>query len=237
MVPTQLQDFFYQNENLQYQLPPKLENYNSHQIHKNSKLAFLPLQIAAPFSEMLKEAQSVDHLFVNHRNSESHRGWSSLCIHGISPQHTDSYKSYDDYKNMEEKDVPYHWTEIADQCPVTADFFKNYFPYSVYHRLRFMRLEPNGFILPHVDNTNTELTAINISLNNPQECKFVFENVGTVPFKNDGSIIIIANGVRHAVWNRSNEIRYHIIVHGYADGHKYSDFNKYVINSYDQLYG
>ena len=48
---------------------------------------------------MLKEVKAIKSLFVKHRAEDkisgySHKGWSSLCIHGISPTHTNHYTSY-----------------------------------------------------------------------------------------------------------------------------------------------
>ena len=180
---------------------------------------------------MLSEAMELDDLYVKHRSNDS-SGWASLCIHGITSQHTDHYAVYSEYANLTNEQVPYTWTEIQDRCPTTVDFFKNYFPFDVYHRIRFMRLDPGGYILPHSDSSDLGLRAVNISLNNPDGCDFVFENIGRVPFDNNGSILLIANGYTHSVWNRSNQTRYHLIVHGYSTTQSYYDL---VVKSYNTL--
>lgn len=230
-MQTILENFFTEHQNKNYQTKINKEA-TADWILNNSSIPYLPLSLeSVPYNEILTEAQALDHLYVLHRSNDS-KGWASLCIHGISSQHTDHYAVYPEYTNLTNDQVPYNWTEIQDRCPVTVNFFKSIFPFDVYHRIRFMRLDPGGFILPHSDSPDLGLRAVNISLNNPDGCNFVFENIGTVPFSNTGSIFIVANGYKHSVWNRSNETRYHIIVHGYATTHYYYDL---ISKSYNTL--
>ena len=49
-------------------------------------------------------------------------------------------------------------------------FFKERFPYKNYYRLRFMLLEPGGFITPHKDTDTNKLSPINMALNHPKGC-------------------------------------------------------------------
>ena len=230
-MQTVLNDFFTKNQSKKYQFENK-ENATADWILNNSHIPYLPLYLeSVPYANMLSEAQALDNLYVAHRSNDS-SGWASLCIHGITSQHTDHYAVYSEYTNLTNDQVPYTWTEIQDLCPITVNFFKNIFPFTVYHRIRFMRLDPGGYILPHSDSPDRSLRAVNISLNNPQDCDFVFENIGTIPFSNTGSIFLVANGYTHSVWNRSNQTRYHIIVHGYTTNHQYYDL---VSDSYNSL--
>jgi hypothetical protein len=234
-MQTELINFYKKNENIEYHYPKK-DNASKHWITIESGIPYLLLNLqGVPYLDMLQEAQSLDHLFVPHRDSESHSGWSSLCIHGISSQHTNHFKIYPEYQDLTEDKIPYQWTEIQNRCPVTVDYFKNYFPYDVYHRLRYMKLAPGGFITPHCDHTEVCLNAVNISLNNPSGCEFVFEDQGRIPFSNAGSTFLIANGIKHSVWNRSNIPRYHIIVHGYPTK-KSSNFDNTIVDSYNILF-
>jgi hypothetical protein len=178
------------------------------------KVPFLPLQIKGPWEEILKEAQSVDHLYVPHRDDGYSKGWSSICLHGLGATKTDAPSVYPEFKDIPYNNLPFDWTEISELCPVATEYFKNEFPYSRYHRLRFMRLEAGGYITPHRDGTNFFIGAVNISLNNPHGCEMVMGDVGIVPFKDSGSAIALNTSYEHMVWNRSNEARYHIIVHG-----------------------
>ena len=184
-------------------------------IVRESKLPWLKLDLSFPYIEMLEEAKAIKSLFVKHRAEDQisgykHKNWSSLCIHGISSTHTNHYTSYG-YKSNEE--TPYTWTDIITKCPYTCNFFKNIYPCSTYYRIRFMLLEPGGFIAPHNDMNEHRLSPVNIALNHPKNCIMKMAHHGTVPFK-EGEAYILDVGNVHAYYNKSNEDRYHIIVHG-----------------------
>ena len=184
-------------------------------IHK-SKLPWLKLDIDIPHQEMLAEASKLKDMFVGHRTADggggySHKGWRSLCIHGLSATKTNHFVNYG-FKSNDE--APYKWTEISELCPVTTDFFKNKFPYSRYHRLRFMLLDPDGYITPHKDMDINRLSPINIALSHPEGCKMKMKgHKGYLPFA-PGKSLLLDVGNTHAVYNNSDEDRYHIIVHG-----------------------
>lgn len=178
---------------------------------------------------MLKEAKSIKHLFVDHRDGDvrggySHKGWKSVCIHGIESHKTNHFTSYG-YKNHEE--TPYKWTSIADMCPTTTNWLKNVFPMNTYYRVRFMLLEPGGYIVPHKDSDINILSPINIALNHPDNCIFKMEKHGIVPMK-PGTVMLLDVGNTHAYVNRSIEDRIHIIIHGEAT----EEYKKLVERSY-----
>jgi len=200
-----------------------------------SKLPWLELDIEFPYAEMHEEAKAVKHLFVKHRDQDGsggyrHQGWRSLCIHGIDSDKTNHYGQYG-YTSNEE--TPYRWTEIAEKCPITSKFFKETFPYREYFRLRFMLLEPGGFITPHVDTDVNKLSPINIALNHPKGCLMKMSgHKGYVPFS-AGKAILLDVGNEHAYINKSEEDRYHIIVHGI----KTKEYEKLVVRSYEKSHG
>ena len=174
-----------------------------------SRAPYLELILDAPYSEMLQEARALKDRFVRHRPQDG-QGWRSLCIHGISAEKTGTPGEY----GYTDEQAPYVWTEIAPLCPVTVDYFKNKFPYQNYDRIRFMLLEPGGYITPHSDNPESFLgSAVNISLNNPPGCRLVTTS-GEVPFKDTGSAFLFNTNYVHAVHNDSQQDRFHIIVHG-----------------------
>ena len=189
---------------------------NYQQIVKESGLPWLPLEIPIPRQEMLEEALAIKHLFVAHRDQDfqggyRHKGWKSLCIHGISAEKTNHFTQYG-YKSNE--DAPYNWTEIAELCPATTTFFKERYPMADYYRVRFMLLEPGGFISPHVDTEKPSLSPVNIALNHPKGCNMKMKgHDGYVPFT-PGDSMLLDVGNTHAYLNKSDEDRYHIIVHG-----------------------
>lgn len=181
-------------------------------IRERSALPWLPLRLPfwLPHEAMLAEARALRECFVPHRSlKEANSGWYSLCIHGLSSVHTGPHTRYG-------LDASYDWTDICRFCPETHAFFRDVFGYQQYFRVRFMLLAPGGFIVPHRDSAVDRLEAINIALNNPADCDFVMEDCGTVPFT-DGTAMLLSLSRQHMVWNRSDEDRYHIIVHGTPD--------------------
>lgn len=183
-----------------------------------------------PYEEMLEEAKALKHLFVLHRKNDpeqeegtSHKGWSSLCIHGISSKHTMNWDSYPEYRKLgDESLVPYDYTEIQDKAPATVDFLKNQFPHGSYQRVRYMLIPPGGFILPHKDRDRSFLSPVNIALSNPEGCEFVMENKGVVPFK-PGKAFLVDISNNHCIWNNSNEDRIHLIIHYRGKNGKHAD--------------
>ena len=184
-------------------------------IINDSNLPWLELDIDFPHEEMHKEAINLKDRFVKHRDQDGqggyrHKGWRSLCIHGIDAEKTNHYEQYG-YKTNQE--TPYQWTDIIDRCPVTYRFFKDVFPYRAYFRVRFMLLEPEGFITPHQDTFESKLSPINMALNHPKGCVFKMEKPGVVPMK-PGIVMLLDVSNKHAYINKSEEDRIHIIVHG-----------------------
>ena len=205
---------------------------NFNWIMRESKLPWLELDIDFPYKEMHKEAVNLKDRFVKHRDQDGqggyrHKGWRSLCIHGIDAEKTNHYEQYGYNSN---KETPYKWTDIVDRCPVAYKFFKDVFPYKAYFRVRYMLLEPQGFITPHKDTDDNYLSPINIALNHPKGCKMKMQgHKGYVPFA-PGKAMLLDVGNTHAYINDSDEDRYHIIVHGI----KTKQYEELVIRSYEK---
>ena len=204
-------------------------------IVNESNIPWLELDIKYPYGEMYEEAKAIKELFVKHRDQDGnggyrHKGWRSLCIHGIDSDKTNHYEQYGYTSN---KETPYIWTEIANKCPVTTHFFKNVFPFKSYFRLRFMLLEPGGYITPHRDSFDSKLSPINMALNHPKGCLMKMSNhKGYVPFS-PGKAMLLDVGNEHAYINKSDEDRYHIIVHGI----KTKEYEELVVRSYEKNNG
>ena len=210
-------------------------NYNNKDIWdwlaEDTTVPYVRLDLDIPWQQIHKEALAVKDQCIVHRTDEGKGKWLSCCLHGIDNEYTNDWMYYDG-KFLEEPE--YKWTSISEQCPVTTQFFKEQFPYSSYKRLRFMWVEPDGYILPHQDDQQRCLNPINISIYNPVQCEFRYKNYGTIPFVN-GSAFLIDVGQPHSVWNRSNEARLHIIAHGKKDKTKFlpmleQGWNKYHCN-------
>jgi len=172
-------------------------------IINNSNLPWIKLLVNIPVDQILTEIHQCAHLLVNHRDDYGeHRGWKSFCIHGKSLHQT---KHCDD-------DRPFVWIpEIEKRMPDTVSFFKNW-PGGTYQRIRVMALEPNGYVSLHRDCNTSGLSPINIAITQPKNCKFIMEGWGEVPFQS-GTAYMLDISNNHAVFNDSDQVRYHIIVH------------------------
>ena len=199
--PQSIKDFFWEHRDKTYK--------EAKTSFKESKQPWMKLWIDAPYKEMLAEAKAIEQHFVKHRTNQSWR-WLSICLHGIANEATSIPEDHG-YDN----DTDLVWTEASKLCPVTTNYFKNVFPMDKYARLRFMLVKPGGYIQPHTDNNIMNPSyAINISLNNPNEC-FLLTEKGNVPFEDSGSMFLFNNHYKHCVINNSkNSDRYHMIVHG-----------------------
>ncbi len=188
---------------------------SSQDILGTSNIPFLPIVgfERVDWPQMHSEVKSLENHYVPHRAHESHRGWSSLCLHGLSSVHTEAHQRYG-YKNIE--DVPFVWTDIAKFCPTLVSFLKNQIDYEKFYRVRIMKLSAGGFIIPHKDSLSEEenrIGPINIALNNPKDCFFFMDQFGYLPFE-QGTVMSLNLYNVHCVVNRSHEDRYHLIIHG-----------------------
>jgi hypothetical protein len=182
-----------------------------------------------PYKEMLAEAEALVDDFKPHRDDYG-QGWRSLTLHGLNDD-TQSLEQYGDDRNQVLTQLD--WTWVADRCPVTKKFLTDVWPAEYLNRVRFMLLEPGGYILPHRDRTPDQkrLSICNISLNNPGGCEFVMDGFGKVPFDDKGSALLVDNSNLHAVWNRSDKPRFHMIIH-YEIGRRLRDFFYELRSSY-----
>jgi hypothetical protein len=146
-------------------------------IRQQSGLPWLRLDIEIPWQMILSEIAHIKQYFVQHRDDYAdHLGWKSFCIHGKSHDATRENQFYDDQR-------PLVWTDLAKKLmPNTVNFFQKQWPGSNFNRVRVMELGPGGYISLHRDSTVSELTPINIAITQPQDCDFVFEKNGRVPF-------------------------------------------------------
>lgn len=191
------------------------EGFRGQKILHDLKIPFLQMDLPEfDWETMLSEGLSLHEQAVAHRSDNS-RGWKSLCLHGLDAHKT---MSCDRYGYVSEREAPYQWTWAADKAPVTAAYLKSLFEkgyFSELYRVRFMFLEPGGYINFHRDREEgrTSLGPLNIALNMPEKCHWIFEKWGFVPFvPGSGFAVDVSN--MHGVWNQSNEMRVHIIIHG-----------------------
>ena len=212
--------------------PPRHLNYES--IMYQSGWPWLELDLGLPsdvIPKMHAEATRLLPEFVPHRKYDEqagygHSGWKSLCVHGLSATQTENYSSYG---HTSHQTAPYRFTEIADRCPETVRFLKELFPFEKYYRVRYMLLEPGGYIAPHRDQKEPGFFGVNIALNQPDECRFGMPDRGVPPFK-VGSAILPDLSNLHFVWNQSQTPRIHLILQGEA-GSQHERYAELIIRS------
>jgi aspartyl/asparaginyl beta-hydroxylase (cupin superfamily) len=175
-------------------------------INQSSRLPWLKLNLDIPAETILKEANQVCSQSVLHRASDkfahySHQGWKSLTLYG------------DDATTTIQTRKIKTWTHIAELCPCTVEFVKKYWIIDdTTGRIRFMWLEPGGYILPHHDRNESMFYETNVAITQPTGCRFRFLDYGTVPFTT-GSAFLVDISNKHFVANDSDQTRVHFIVH------------------------
>jgi Aspartyl/Asparaginyl beta-hydroxylase len=174
---------------------------------------YLILDIPVPYTGMLNEAQALKHRYTDHRGEEKHQGWKSLALYGLDEHLHENWEDYG-YATPAEAARDFKWTAAAKECPITMDFLQNTFPCKKYGRVRFMLLEAGGYIGMHNDSkSGIRLTEnINIPLNNPKECIWKWGDGSPDLFMQPGNSYAMNISYDHAIYNNSNEDRYHLIV-------------------------
>ena len=186
----------------------------------NGKTFYTPKDIPAfDKDKFLQEIQALEenNLFTDHRGG-GHPGWSSFVVHGIEWNKT---LHYDEYGYKSDRLTPYKFTDKAKEyTPTIVKYFKENKDqfHGHYHRVRVMKLAPGGYIGLHNDNPNEDTWALNMAINNPSGCEMHFwdkdyQYLGEVPWKPEKAFRIRI-GLNHMVRNCSDEIRYHMIIHG-----------------------
>ena len=182
---------------------------------------YLKLDIELPYQEMCEEAFNLIDKFTPHRGDEySHRGWESLTIHGLGWDKHENYDAYG-YKKGKDASDDMIWTEIAGMCPITTKWLKETFPSNRYGRVRFMLLRAGGQIAMHKDSSMKLIENINVALNNPPGCKWIWRD-GEELIMEPGGVYAMNLYYHHSVVNDSTEDRMHIIIarHDATDGWK-----------------
>jgi hypothetical protein len=197
----------------------------------HSNCPSLKLDIPVPHQDMLREVTAQSHRFVKHRGEEN-PGWYSMAIHGQDVHLTQPKEYYVDVEKLFTADnLPdYNWTELADHCPVTKTWLQEQWPFKKFQRVRFMLLEPGGYITPHFDYEKRSMAAFNLAISNPPGVEFAMEDAGLIPWQ-PGEVRAIDIGRRHAVRHTGTEPRIHMIIHGlWGNG-----FEEMICRSFDQL--
>lgn len=181
-------------------------------IMDKTRMPWIPIDITVPHKEIFEEANHLLYTscFTAHRPNSS--GWLSLAIHGISSVHTNCAEDYGLPEDAEQ--TMSDWTDVAKFCPRTVEWMRDEMLYDKFTRVRFMAVLPGGWLAPHQDRqSNVGVGATNVAINTPDGCAMAMAGWGTVP-QPAGSMVKLNTGYEHAVWNRSDEPRIHMIFDG-----------------------
>jgi hypothetical protein len=227
--PKQLTDFIEQNTQTQYQTQYP-DFFDPKWVVTESHWPWFRLSVFdnVNWQEMHEEGIQLVEKFHTHRDDYG-MGWKSLTIHGLN-EDTQSLGQYGDRKDVLEK---LDWTWVAEKCPRVKKFLTDIWPAEHLNRVRFMLLEPGGYILPHQDRPSNQkrLSVCNISLNHPEGCKMIMKDYGVVPFSDNGSALLLDISNEHAYINDSDIPRLHMIIH-YEIGNRLRDFFYVMRESY-----
>lgn len=188
-----------------------MQNTDNKKHYFISDTKFLKLEIPFPHEEMLAEAQRLKHRFTDHRGGEDvHKGWKSLALYGLGEDLHESWQDYG-YSSALDAAKDFGWTPAAFECPTTMQFLQNSFPCKRFGRVRLMLVEAGGWIGPHTDTTHRLVENINMPLSNPSGCTWRWGD-GEELFMEPGGAYAMNISYEHAIYNNSNEDRFHIIV-------------------------
>lgn len=234
----ELEDFFAANEfikpdfsGIDQHMDMQQAAENEDYIMDNTEMPYIPVPLNIPHKDIFEEANHLLYTacYTAHRPASS--GWLSLAIHGISSVHTNCAEDYglpDDYEETHSD-----WTDIAKFCPRTVEWMKDEMHYDNFARVRFMAVLPGGWLAPHRDRDRIRgVGATNVAINTPDGCAMVMGGWGVAP-QAPGTAIKLNTGYEHAVWNRSDEPRIHMIF----DGDPSSKFKRLVNSSYSDITG
>jgi len=193
-------------------------------IKQSSGLGYLPLSIVLPADIMLHEARAVIPYMVdlNVGGNDSH-GWTGLGLFGINTAQQGDYGNSNVASNNQ-------WGAIAlEHMPETVKWFEAHWPREQFWKIRLLGLAPGGVVGMHNDDCNG-LDNINIAIDHPAGCDFYLDQSGIVPFKN-GTAFAIDVSRWHAVINRSDQIRLHMVIYQ-KDNKHFEDLVKISYHEY-----
>lgn len=202
----------------------------------SQNIPFIELDLKFDVNQWQLESKSAEDFYVAHRESQPHIGWKSCCIHGIDIDKTGVWQTYTDVE------PEYRWTSLSTLTPSITDFCKK-LPLEKFARIRFMKLEADGWIAPHNDSPPgygsnfkliDHLVPINIAIDHPNDCYMTLKDHGIVPWSN-GNLKIVNITNDHSVINFSKSNRIHLIVHGWI-GNKINEFSGLIVRSYKKQY-
>jgi hypothetical protein len=237
----------HKNKNWRFPTPPKnlspieLTEWLFHQ----DDIGWLKLDVNIDLPKWQEESKIAEKFYVDHRGSKNysgseHKGWKSCCMHGISVTRTEAVEDANQHL--------FHWTELSKLVPTISSFWRESFPVEYYRRLRFMCLDPSGYIGVHNDLPTVSkfknlkeldplrnTISVNVAVIHPSNCDFVIENFGTIPIS-QSEFYIINNTKNHCVVNDGDFSRIHVIAECVV-GNRINDFSELIYKSFKKEHG
>ena len=204
----------------------------------NSDLPFLKLDASLPHELIFDELSSISSVQLR-----AISGWNGFALHGI---HSHKALPHTDYGYKSEDQVPYSWTEISQQCPLTVSIIKKMLPLGRFYRVKVNILEPQSLVPYHRDSPKKGLGLTKpFHSNDPNAYsvkyisfaikwpKPITYDVGgyRLPIE-EGDIFLVDFSRIHRVFNASNEDRYLLLVTGEFDSDP--GWRELVIRSYEK---
>jgi aspartyl/asparaginyl beta-hydroxylase (cupin superfamily) len=175
------------------------------------------LNFRVPIEEILEEYIFVKNNLITHRPEDGHKDWKAISLFGVSEGATNSHW---EYGLRSKKDI----TKAGELCPRTIEWVKS-LPYSRIDDIRFLVIEPGGYIAKHIDVAECNwLEPLNISITFPKGSSFIMDNE-KVPYEAGASFVLNIH-YEHEVINNSEDQRIHLVVHG----KKRKDFYEHTIS-------
>lgn len=172
---------------------------------RDSSVKWVQMNFDVPTEIIKGEYENVKEHLIIHRPEDGHKDWKAITLYGVGSGYTNSHWEYG-FKAKKEL------TEIGQMCPHTMSFVSS-LPFSRIDDVRFLVIEPNGFIKEHIDVPDRNwLEPLNISITYPVGSKFWMEGK-EVPY-DVGKSFVLNIHYSHGVENNSDEQRLHLLVHG-----------------------
>ena len=184
-------------------------------IRLHSALPWMELDLQVPVTEIMREWRQVADQATpwergdRWRGMET-RGWKSLTLHGMAQGRDHHDQQVTGAHNNT-------WMPVADLCPATKRFVEQNFQAqslggsSSLGTVRFLLIEPGGYIVPHRDRTKPGLMHCNIGIDVPDGTHFYMAGHGALPYRS-GSCMILDHSNTHWVINDSDRPRLHMTV-------------------------
>jgi hypothetical protein len=182
-------------------------------------LDWLKLDVKFNIKEIQRELENYHKNYID----QSKTGWNGLSYRGIS---LEKVRPFVNYGYKAEDDVPYKWTDMADQCPTLRKEIISHFPSEKYYRVKINSLDPGGHIPPHSDSLKNglgltdhspytdknayQVKYITLPIFWPKETEY-YVNKKTITF-NDGDTFLVNFHKTHEVYNKSNKVRISAII-------------------------